>query len=103
MTILLAAALLLDTSGAVQAATEEVMVIEAEREEPGETRREVPPEVALTIPGTQGDALKAIQNLPGLARVPYGAGALLVRGAGPATPSSSSTDRRFRSSTISPE
>lgn len=79
----MAAALLLDTSGGAQASTEEVFVIEADREEPGETRRAVPPEIALTIPGTQGDALKAIQNLPGLARVPYGAGALLVRGAAP--------------------
>ncbi len=36
-----------------------------------------------SLPGTQGDALKAIQNFPGVARSPFGAGALAVRGTGP--------------------
>lgn len=35
------------------------------------------------IPGTQGDALKAIQNMPGVARAPFGIGLLLVRGSAP--------------------
>lgn len=35
------------------------------------------------IPGTNGDALKVIQNLPGVARVPFGGGALIVRGSNP--------------------
>ncbi len=35
------------------------------------------------IPGTSGDALRAIQNLPGLARPPGLAGLLIVRGAAP--------------------
>lgn len=35
------------------------------------------------IPGTQGDALKAIQNMPGVARAPFGIGLLLVRGSSP--------------------
>lgn len=35
------------------------------------------------IPGTSGDALRAIQNLPGLARPPGLAGLLIVRGASP--------------------
>ncbi len=36
------------------------------------------------IPGTNGDALRSIQNLPGVARPPAIAGLLLVRGSGPA-------------------
>jgi TonB family protein len=35
------------------------------------------------IPGTQGDALKVVQNLPGVARSPFGAGLLVVRGGKP--------------------
>lgn len=35
------------------------------------------------IPGTGGDALRAIQNLPGIARAPGLAGLLIVRGAAP--------------------
>ncbi len=35
------------------------------------------------IPGTQGDALKAIQNFPGVARSPFGIGLLIVRGSAP--------------------
>ncbi len=36
-----------------------------------------------TVPGTFGDPLRVIQNLPGVARVPYGLGVLLVRGSAP--------------------
>lgn len=35
------------------------------------------------IPGTQGDALKAVQTLPGVARAPFGAGQLIVWGSAP--------------------
>ncbi len=35
------------------------------------------------LPGTQGDALKSIQNFPGVARSPFGAGLLVIRGAAP--------------------
>ncbi|MCK6547889.1 TonB-dependent receptor [Myxococcota bacterium] len=35
------------------------------------------------IPGTQGDAIRVIQNLPGVARTPFGLGLLVVRGAPP--------------------
>jgi TonB family protein len=35
------------------------------------------------IPGTQGDTLKAVQNLPGVARSPFGAGLLVVWGSAP--------------------
>lgn len=32
------------------------------------------------IPGTFGDTVKVVQNLPGVARTPFGAGAIIVRG-----------------------
>ena len=35
------------------------------------------------IPGTYGDALKAVQNFPGVARAAFGAGQLSIRGAAP--------------------
>lgn len=65
------------------ATTEETIVVEARREQPGETRRVIEPEIARTLPGSQGDALKAVQNLPGLARASFGGSALIVRGAAP--------------------
>src|SRR5262249_53110908 len=38
---------------------------------------------AQRIPGTQGDVLKVVENLPGVARSAVGSGALLVWGAAP--------------------
>jgi len=35
------------------------------------------------IPGTQGDALRAVQNMPGVARASFGGGQLIVRGSSP--------------------
>ncbi len=54
---------------------------QARRDEPLQTRfdhRELE-----TVPGTQGDPLRALQSLPGVARVPAGLGALVMRGAVP--------------------
>jgi hypothetical protein len=36
------------------------------------------------IPGTRGDALRAIELLPGVARPPFGTGVIIVRGSAPA-------------------
>jgi TonB family protein len=36
-----------------------------------------------TVPGTFGDPLRVIQNLPGVARTPFGLGQLIVRGSAP--------------------
>ena len=60
-------------------------VVEAAPEpEPSEvTRAVLEPEEIRTAPGTQGDALRAIQNLPGVARSPGGVGILAIRGASP--------------------
>jgi hypothetical protein len=40
-------------------------------------------EEARRVPGTQGDTLKVVQNLPGVARSAFGSGALIVWGSAP--------------------
>ncbi len=50
---------------------------------PKTTTRVLAREEIRTIPGTQGDPLRAVQNLPGVARAPAGAGLLVLRGAPP--------------------
>ncbi|MEM9454736.1 MAG: hypothetical protein AAGF11_11190 [Myxococcota bacterium] len=40
-------------------------------------------EEIATLPGSQGDPLRALQNLPGVARPPAGLGLLVIRGAAP--------------------
>jgi len=60
-------------------------VVESRRNEPAEvSRRSITAQEINNLPGTQGDALKAIQNFPGVARPPFGAGLLVIRGAAPA-------------------
>ena len=51
------------------------------REEIG--RKSLSAAEVANLPGTQGDALRALQSLPGVARPPYGAGLLVIRGAAP--------------------
>ncbi len=46
-------------------------------------RRTITADEIRVLPGTQGDALKAIQNFPGVARAPFGIGLLAIRGTGP--------------------
>ncbi|MBK8237144.1 MAG: TonB-dependent receptor [Deltaproteobacteria bacterium] len=58
-----------------------VRSIREEREEVA--RRTITPAEIGNLPGTQGDALKAIQNFPGVARAPFGLGLLAIRGTGP--------------------
>lgn len=47
------------------------------------TRRTIEREVLTRVPGTRGDALRAIQLLPGVGRPPFGAGLVLIRGSSP--------------------
>jgi TonB family protein len=47
------------------------------------TRRELSRRELSRIPGTNGDALRAIQSLPGVARAPRLSGLLIVRGSAP--------------------
>jgi hypothetical protein len=48
-----------------------------------ETSRSLQTSELQKMPGTGGDALKAIQNLPSVARAPGGAGLLIIRGSSP--------------------
>ncbi|HSN91955.1 MAG TPA: TonB-dependent receptor [Anaeromyxobacteraceae bacterium] len=47
------------------------------------TKRVLPAEEVERVAGTQGDALKAVLNLPGAARAPFGSGTLILRGSSP--------------------
>jgi hypothetical protein len=53
------------------------------RARPNVTARTLSREEIATLPGSQGDPLRALQNLPGVARTPGGLGLLVLRGASP--------------------
>jgi TonB family protein len=57
--------------------------VTAERPPREVTRRTIEKREIERIPGTNGDALRSIQNLPGVARPPGIFGALLIRGSSP--------------------
>ena len=63
----------------------DVIDIEVKGERPPRevTKRTLDQRELSRIPGTNGDALRAIQNLPGVARAPGLAGLLIVRGSAP--------------------
>jgi len=60
---------------------EAVGVYRRKREEV--TRRTISVEEIRRIPGTMGDPIRVIQNLPGAARAPFGIGLLVIRGSNP--------------------
>ena len=72
--------LYLQSSGAGHYRT---IVAESRDPPPSPTRARLSPEEVATLPGSQGDPLRALQNLPGMARVPGGLGLLVMRGATP--------------------
>jgi TonB family protein len=55
-------------------------VVRSSRERSEITRHTLEAEEARNIPGTTGDVVHAVQNLPGVARTPLGMGPLIVRG-----------------------
>lgn len=61
----------------------EVVEVVAPKLEKGAVSTEISTEEARKVPGTQGDTLKVVQNLPGVARASLGSGALVVWGAAP--------------------
>ncbi len=61
---------------------EEVRV-RAERPPREVTKRTISRDEVFSSPGTNGDALRAVQNLPGIARPPPFGGQLIVRGSAP--------------------
>lgn len=50
---------------------------------PEVTERTLSPEEVRFLPGTGGDVVKVVQNLPGVARAPLGVGQLIIRGTSP--------------------
>ncbi len=70
----------LQSTGAGQYRT----IVAASRDQhPSPVSARLSPEEVATLPGSQGDPLRALQNLPGMARVPGGLGLLVMRGATP--------------------
>ncbi len=59
------------------------IVVVGQRVTPEITERVIPTEVARTLPGTNGDVVRVVQNLPGVARPPLNIGQLLIRGTAP--------------------
>ncbi|MCU0658431.1 MAG: TonB family protein [Polyangiaceae bacterium] len=59
------------------------VLIKGERPPREVTKRTIEQRELSRIPGTNGDALRALQNLPGVARPPGLAGLLIVRGSAP--------------------
>ncbi|HEY3817929.1 MAG TPA: TonB family protein [Polyangiaceae bacterium] len=62
---------------------EEELVVTAPRIKKQVVSTVVQAEQATRIPGTQGDVLKVVENLPGVARAAAGSGALVVWGSAP--------------------
>lgn len=58
-------------------------IIRVKREKKEVTRRTIEVKTIERIPGTFGDPIKVVQNLPGVARSPFDFGLLIVRGSGP--------------------
>ena len=62
---------------------EEEIVVTAPRIKKEVVSTQVAAEQAKSVPGTQGDVLKVVENLPGVARAAAGAGTLVVWGSSP--------------------
>jgi len=61
----------------------EEVVVHGEKPAREVTKRTMDQRELLRVPGSNGDALRALQNLPGIARPPGLAGLLIVRGSAP--------------------
>ncbi|MBZ5715372.1 TonB-dependent receptor [Nannocystis pusilla] len=59
------------------------VVRDAQEKRPEAGARSLSREEIATMPGNQGDPLRALQNMPGVARTPGGLGLLVLRGASP--------------------
>ncbi|MCP3137233.1 TonB-dependent receptor [Pyxidicoccus xibeiensis] len=58
-------------------------VVRSERERKEVTRTTLQVAEVQRVPGTQGDTLKVVQNLPGVARPAFNGGDIIIRGTGP--------------------
>jgi TonB family protein len=59
------------------------IVVTARREVPQITERVLDAETIRYLPGTNGDVVRVVQNLPGVARPPLNIGQLIIRGMAP--------------------
>ncbi|MGZ3459960.1 MAG: TonB-dependent receptor domain-containing protein, partial [Archangium sp.] len=66
-----------------QEGVDEEEVVRAPRIRKESTEVSIRTEEARRVPGTQGDTLKVVQNLPGVARSSFGSGQLVVWGSAP--------------------
>lgn len=75
----------LPVTAATAAAAEEALDLSVQGEKPPRepTKRVLLAEEINRIPGTNGDALRAVSNMPGVARPRGGDGALIIRGSSP--------------------
>lgn len=62
---------------------EDETVVYARRTEREVTKRVLTQKELQRVPGTFGDAVRVVQRLPGVARAPFGIGALVIRGGSP--------------------
>jgi TonB family protein len=58
-------------------------VVRGKRRQTAVTRVALRGRQLTTVPGTFGDPVRMVENLPGVARIPFVGGALLIRGAAP--------------------
>jgi TonB family protein len=58
-------------------------IVRGDRDKREATSHELEREELLKVPGSMGDPVRALQNLPGIARMPYLGGQLVIRGAYP--------------------
>ena len=86
----------------VGAGVSEELVVVGERETPEVTERTLSREEARYLPGTAGDIVRVVQNLPGVARPPLGIGRADDRGTGPKTRPTCSTAPRSPTCFTSP-
>lgn len=59
------------------------ITVEARKESTNITERALSSDEIYYLPGSAGDVVKAVQNLPGIARAPLGVGQLIIRGTAP--------------------
>ncbi|MES2643960.1 MAG: TonB family protein [Myxococcota bacterium] len=61
----------------------DTLTVQAKRASTEITERTLSQEEVRFLPGTGGDVVKVVQNLPGVARAPLGIGQLIIRGTAP--------------------
>ena len=72
----------LEAEAGLAQAMETIEVVDT-RLRPEVTERRLSAQTVEILPGAGGDIVRAVQSLPGVARTPFGAGQLLVRGTAP--------------------